>query len=102
VVSLGIFSVASDNSMCPGSTQPLKMSTRILLGVRRPVRMADNLPLSSADVTESGSLKLPEPSGPHRPVMGLLYLYMRLLGDLMARRTSELESRNAGSKQSCL
>jgi hypothetical protein len=37
--------------------------------------MADNLPLSSADVTESGSLNLPEPSGPHRPVMGLLYLY---------------------------
>jgi hypothetical protein len=34
VVSLGIFSVASDNSMCPGSTQPLKMSTRILLGVK--------------------------------------------------------------------
>jgi hypothetical protein len=24
VVSLGNFSVASDNSMCPGSTQPLK------------------------------------------------------------------------------
>jgi hypothetical protein len=35
VVSLGIFSVAIDNSMCPGSTQPLKMSTRILLGVKR-------------------------------------------------------------------
>jgi hypothetical protein len=33
--------------------------------------MADNLPPSSADVTESGSLNLPEPSGPHRPVMGL-------------------------------
>jgi hypothetical protein len=36
--------------------------------------MADNLPPSSADVTESGSLNLPESSGPHRPVMGLLYL----------------------------
>jgi hypothetical protein len=36
--------------------------------------MADNLPPSSADVTESGSLNLPEPSGPHRHVMGLLYL----------------------------
>jgi hypothetical protein len=31
--------------------------------------MADNLP--SADVTESGSLNHPEPSGLHRPVMGL-------------------------------
>jgi hypothetical protein len=33
VVSLGIFSEASDKPMCPGSTQPLKMSTRIFLGV---------------------------------------------------------------------
>jgi hypothetical protein len=41
--------------------------------------MADNLPHSSADVTESGSLNLPEPSGPHRPVMGLLYLYFMTL-----------------------
>jgi hypothetical protein len=38
------------------------------------VRKADNLPHSSADVTESGSLNLPELCGPHRPVMGLLYL----------------------------
>jgi hypothetical protein len=38
--------------------------------------MADNLLPSSADVTEFGSLNLPEPSGPHRPVMGLLYLYL--------------------------
>jgi hypothetical protein len=30
----GDFSVEFDNSMCPGSTQPLKMSTRILLGVK--------------------------------------------------------------------
>jgi hypothetical protein len=34
--------------------------------------MADNLPPSSADVTESGSLNLPESSEPRRPVMGLL------------------------------
>jgi hypothetical protein len=38
--------------------------------------MADNLPPSSADVTESGSLNLAEPSGPHRAVMGMLYLYL--------------------------
>jgi hypothetical protein len=38
--------------------------------------MADNLPPLSADVTEYGSLNLPELSGPHRPVMGLLYLYL--------------------------
>jgi hypothetical protein len=66
---MGIFSVASNNSM---STQPLKMNTGLILGQRRPVRKADNLAPSSADVTESGSLNLPETSGPHRPVM--LYL----------------------------
>jgi hypothetical protein len=33
-VSLGIFSEASDKSMCPGSTQPLEMSNRIILGVK--------------------------------------------------------------------
>jgi hypothetical protein len=37
------------------------------------VHIADNLPPSSADVTESGSLNPLEPSGPHRAVMGLLY-----------------------------
>jgi hypothetical protein len=35
---------------------------------------ADNLPDSSADVSESESLNLPEPSGSHMHVMGLLYL----------------------------
>jgi hypothetical protein len=30
----GIFCVESDNSMCPESTQPLKMSTRIFLVVK--------------------------------------------------------------------
>jgi hypothetical protein len=34
VVTLGNISVALDNSMCPGSTQPLKMSTKIILGVK--------------------------------------------------------------------
>jgi hypothetical protein len=36
------------------------------------VRKTDNLPHSSTDVIESGSLNLPEPSGPHRPVMVIL------------------------------
>jgi hypothetical protein len=40
--------------------------------------MADILPTSSADVMESGSLNLSEPSGAHRPVMGLLYIYLYL------------------------
>jgi hypothetical protein len=44
------------------------------------VRKADNLPPSSADVTESGSLNLSEPSEPHRPVMGMLYLLLTSVG----------------------
>jgi hypothetical protein len=36
--------------------------------------MADNLSPSSADFAESDSLKLPEPSGSYRPVMGMLYV----------------------------
>jgi hypothetical protein len=36
------------------------------------VRKDDNLPPSSADVTESRSPNLPEPSGLQRPVMGIL------------------------------
>jgi hypothetical protein len=35
--------------------------------------MAENLPLSSVDVMESGGLNLPEPPGPHRLVMGMIY-----------------------------
>jgi hypothetical protein len=45
--------------------------------------MADNIPPSRAGVTESGSLNLPEPSGLHRPVMGLLYfmhVYLYCIG----------------------
>jgi hypothetical protein len=34
VVSLGIFSEVYDKSMCPGSAQHLKMSTRAFLGVK--------------------------------------------------------------------
>jgi hypothetical protein len=49
------------------------------------VRKADNLPPSSADVTESGSLDLPVPSGPHRPVMGMLYLYDCVSGFVLGK-----------------
>jgi len=35
-----------------GSTQSLEMSTRIIVGLRRPVPEADNLPPSRADCQE--------------------------------------------------
>ena len=46
VVSLGIFSVApSDGTMCPGvDSAPENEYQGFLLGQRRPVRMADDLP----------------------------------------------------------
>jgi hypothetical protein len=43
------------------------------------VRKVNNLPLPSADVTEPGSLNLPEPSGPHKHVMGMLNFYRAFL-----------------------
>jgi hypothetical protein len=61
--------------------------------------VAENLPPSSAEVTESGSLKLPEPSGPLRPVMGLLYLYRLLwkLGSKQKDDTRMLKRRDVNS-----
>jgi hypothetical protein len=40
--------------------------------------MADTLSHSSANVMKSGSLNLPEQSGLHRPVIGLLCLVIRI------------------------
>jgi hypothetical protein len=64
VAGIGTASL-SEVALCP-------VFIEIKLYLRRPVRKADNLPPSSADVTESGSLNLPDPSGSHRPVMGML------------------------------
>jgi len=46
-----------------------------LLGLRRPVRLADDLPtLYCRNVKKSGALIYPEPLGPPRPVAEDLYL----------------------------
>ena len=67
--------------MCPGSTQPLKMSTRLFLGVKaagaerwRPYR------LRVSSVMKSGSLNLVDPSRPRRPVTEYFTFYLFLLG----------------------
>jgi hypothetical protein len=54
------------------------MSIRILLLIETALHMADYLIPSSADITESVSLNFPEHFMPHRPVVGLLYLYLYL------------------------
>jgi hypothetical protein len=47
-----------------------------LLGLRRPVRNADDLPPSQYRTSrKSGALTYPETLGPSRPVLGDLYLY---------------------------
>ena len=47
VVSLGLFSVATDGTMCPGVDSASKNEYHgFLLGQRRPVRKADDLPPS--------------------------------------------------------
>jgi hypothetical protein len=56
------------------------------------VHKADNLPPSSADVTESGSLNLPEPFWPYRSVMGMLYLLVRRLYVTCEYRYSNFEA----------
>jgi hypothetical protein len=38
--------------------------------------MADNLPPSRPMSRNLEALTYPEPSGPHRPVMGFLYLFL--------------------------
>ena len=57
----------ADISVCLGLTQPLKMSTRMFLGVKA----AGTLPPSCAQCLAIWSLNRPEPFGPHRPVIGI-------------------------------
>jgi hypothetical protein len=59
--------------------------------------MAD-IPPSSADVTESGNLNLPEPSGPHRPLMGMLYLTRYYIQILMKLEFSRQILENINTK----
>jgi hypothetical protein len=67
--------VASVNSMCPGSTQPLKNEYQATAGGKAGRCLRLTTYHQSADVTESGSLNLTEPSGPHGLVMGMLYFF---------------------------
>ena len=82
----------SDRSMVLGSTQPLvKMSTRNIPGGKggRCVRLTTyhhTVPLSR----NLGALTSLEPSGPARPVTGVLYLYLYLAEKLCRIRFRHL------------
>ena len=72
----------SGRTMALGSTQPLtEMSTRnISWGWKQPVRRADNLTTFMCRLSRNlGALTSWDTLGLSRPVMGLLYLYNKLL-----------------------
>ena len=69
VATLGIYSVAADISVCPGVDSASKNGDK----GGRCVRVT-TLPPSCAECLEIWSLNRPEPSGPHRPVIGIALL----------------------------
>ena len=72
MVTLGIYSVAADISVCPGVDSASKNEYQNILGGKdgRCVRVT-TLPPSCAECLVIWSLNRPEPSGPHRPVIGI-------------------------------
>ena len=71
-VTLGIYSVAADISVCPGVDSASKNEYQDIPGGKggRCVR-ATTLPPSCAECLVIWSINRPEPSGPHRPVIGV-------------------------------
>ena len=69
-MTLGIYSVAADISVCPG------IEYQDIPGGKggRCVRVT-TLPPSCAECLVIWSLNRPEPSGPHRPVIGVALLF---------------------------
>jgi hypothetical protein len=62
--------------------------------------MAENLPPSSADVTESGNLNLPRILWAHRPVMGLFYFYLLLISIFLLHSATAAETASFKTNQS--
>ena len=76
-VTLGIYSVAADISVCPGVDSASKIEYQDIPGGKsgRCVRVT-TLPPSCAECLVIWSLNRPEPSGPHRPVIGIALHYV--------------------------
>ena len=70
--TLGIYSVAADISACPGVDSASKNEYQGIPGGKggRCIRVT-TLPPSCAECLVIWSLNRPEPSGPHRPVIGV-------------------------------
>ena len=86
-MTLGIYSVAADISVCPGVDSASKNEYQDIPGGKggRCVGVT-TLPPSCVECLLICSLNRPEPSGPHRPVIGIAlpYLYCRC-GRLLIR-----------------
>ena len=74
-VTLGIYSVAADISVCLGVDPASKNEYQDIPGRKggRCIRVA-TLPPPCAECLVIGSLNRPETSGPHRPVIGIACL----------------------------
>ena len=80
-VTHGVYSIAADISVCPGVDSASKNEYQDIPGCVK----VTTLPPSCAECLVIWSLNRPEPSGPHRPVIGLLYLLLCIMS--CTRRT---------------
>ena len=77
-VTLGIYSVAADIFVCPGVDSASKNEYQDIPGGKGGRCLGvTTLPPSCAECLEIWSLNRPEPSGPHRPVVGAALLDIR-------------------------
>ena len=78
-VTLGIYSVAADISMCPGvDSASKKWVPGYSWGKGGRCVRVTTLPPSCAECLVIWSLNQPEPSGPHRPVIGIALPFLPL------------------------
>ena len=79
-VRLGICSVAADISVCPGGDSASKNEYQDIPGGKgsRCVRVT-TLPPSCAECLVIWSRNRPEPSGPHRPVIGVALAFIIII-----------------------
>ena len=72
-VTLGIYSVAADISVCPGVASASKNEYQDIPGGKGGLCVrVKTLPPSCAECLVIWSLNRSEPSGPHRPVIGVV------------------------------
>ena len=76
MVSLGVFSVATDRTMCPGVDSASKNEYQDISGGKdgRCVRVTSYHVHSAESLEKTGGLNLPDPQGPAQACSGKIYL----------------------------